>query len=229
MITHIPTKALKLPKEYLVADEYLVPTGPIIVTILDLLGDVVGSHTIDQLNGVYLLPNTHLGLVGPELAKSFFLQINFTIDDIDYEVIESLRVIRFKPITVTTTQVRSQVGASIEEMPDASIDIYGSYLELCEKLNADIFSDPSKLLKSNRLILLHTLIKELPTLSLRLLSSRAVDDHKFTRNRINIKEVSAQLNSEYELLLVSDFNKLAEIIDEPLLTIVQRSDPFSGE
>lgn len=229
MINHVTGKALKLPKEYLVADEYLVPTDTVGVTILDITGNVIGNHFIDADNGVYMVPSTHFGLAGMELAKPLFLQISFTIDDIDHEVMQPLRVIRFKPITVTPKDVRSQVGATLEEMPDSGFDIYGSYLELCEKLGADLFADSQKLLKANRLLLLHVLIKELPTLSLRLLNSRSIDDHKFTRNRINIEEIGNQLKSEYELLMVSEFSQVSELIEEPLLTIVNRSDPFTGE
>lgn len=228
MINHIAKKPFKLPKEYLIADEYLTPNDTVHVVIMDVSGDVVGNHYLDAENGVYTVPSTHLDLAGMELAKSLFLMINFTIDDIDYEHSLAIRVTRFKPITVTTSQIRSQVGATHEEMPDSGFDIYGSYLELCQKLEMDIFSDPSKMMKSNRLILLHCLIKELPTLSLRLLNSRSVDDHKFTRNRINITEIGNQLKSEYELLMISEFSKTIEQIDEPLITIVQRSDPFLG-
>lgn len=229
MLNHITGRALKLPKEYLVADEYLMPTGDVTVTILGITGDVVGEHIIQPQNSVYMVPSTHFGLAGMELAKPLFLQISFTIDDIDHEVMQPLRVIRFKPITVTPKDVRSQVGATLEEMPDSGFDIYGSYLELCEKLGADLFADSQKLLKANRLLLLHVLIKELPTLSLRLLNSRSIDDHKFTRNRINIEEIGNQLKSEYELLMVSEFSQVSELIEEPLLTIVNRSDPFTGE
>lgn len=229
MINHVASRPLKLPKEYLIGDEYLAPTDTVSVSILDATGSVVGNHFIDQESGVYQVPSTHLGLADMELAKSLFLQISFTLEDIDYEFMQAIRVIRFKPITVTVSQVRSQFGASIEEMPDSGFDIYGSYLELCEKLGADIFSDSTKLQKANRLILLHTLIKELPTLSVRLLNSRSVDDHKFTRNRFNVTEVGAHLKSEYELLMISDFSKETELVDEPLLTIVDRTDPFSGE
>ena len=229
MINHVTGKALKLPKEYLVADEYLVPTDTVVVTILDITGNVIGNHFIDADNGVYMVPSTHFGLADMELAKPLFLQISFTIDDIDHEVMQPLRIIRFKPITVTPNDVRSQVGATLEEMPDSGFDIYGSYLELCEKLGADLFADSQKLLKANRLLLLHVLIKELPTLSLRLLNSRSIDDHKFTRNRINIEEIGNQLRAEYELLMISDFSKESELINEPLLTIVNRSDPFTGD
>lgn len=229
MLNHITGRDLKLPKEYLVADEYLMPTGDVTVTILGITGDVVGEHIIQPQNNVYMVPSTHFGLAGMELAKPLFLQISFTIDDIDHEVMQPLRVIRFKPITVTPKDVRSQVGATLEEMPDSGFDIYGSYLELCEKLGADIFADSQKLLKANRLLLLHVLIKELPTLSLRLLNSRSIDDHKFTRNRINIEEIGNQLKSEYELLMISEFSQVSELIEEPLLTIVNRSDPFTGE
>lgn len=229
MINHVTGRDLKLPKEYLVADEYLMPTGEVTVTILGITGDVVGEHIIQPQNSVYMVPSTHFGLAGMELAKQLFLQISFTIDDIDHEVMQPLRIIRFKPITVTPKDVRSQVGATLEEMPDSGFDIYGSYLELCEKLGADLFADSQKLLKANRLLLLHVLIKELPTLSLRLLNSRSIDDHKFTRNRINIEEIGNQLKSEYELLMVSEFSQVSELIEEPLLTIVNRSDPFTGE
>lgn len=229
MINHIAGRVLKLPKEYLVDDLYLTPTDEIIVEILDATGNVLGSHSIDPDNGVYTVPNTHLGLAGMELAKSIFVQLSFTIDDNDYQIMQIVRVIRFKPITVTPNQLRLQVGATIEEMPDAGFDIYGSYLELCERVGSDIFLDPTKLAKANRLIFLHCLIKELPTLSLRLMRSRAVDDHKFQRNRVDLNEVGNQLKSEFELLLVSDFNQVVERIDEPLLTIVQRSDPFLGD
>lgn len=228
MQNHVAFKPFKLPKEYLVGDDYLVPNDTVTVSVLDHTGNELGKHYIDAENGFYTLPATHLGLAELELAKPLFLQLSFTIDDINYDVSQTIRLIRFKPITITPTQLRSQVGATTEEMPDSGFDIYGSYLELCERVGTDIFADATRMMKANRLILLHTLIKELPTLSLRLLSSRAVDDHKFTRNRINVQEIGNQMKSEYELLLINDFNQTVEQIDEPLLIVVPRPDPFSG-
>ena len=228
MLNHLTSRDLKLPKEYLVQDEYLMPTGDLTVTILDIAGTVVNQHIISPQNQMYMVPSTSFGLADMELAKPLFIQISFTIEAMDYQVMQPIRVIRFRPITIQPSDIRSQLGASVEEMPDSGFDIYGSYLELCDKVGADIFSSPAKLLKANRLLLLHILIKELPTLSLRLLNSRSVDDHKFTRNKINVDEIGNQLKSEYELLLTSEFSVVSELIEEPLLTIVQRSDPYTG-
>lgn len=221
-------KSILLPKEFLVDDQYHIPTDTLTVSILNTNGEIIGTHNIDQESGVYLLPPRHLTIPVDELSADYFLNFRFTIEDITYELMEPVRITRFKPITVTPSLIRNQVGATIEEMPDSSFDIYGSYLEVCQRVGSDIFTLPTKVLKANRLILLYSLLKELPTLSMRLLQSRAVDDHKYSRNKINIKAIQEMITAEYETLLAVEFELVEPMIEEPLLTVVQRSDPFTG-
>lgn len=229
MRDHIVGRPLFLGPEFELMGLYLTPAGDIEVEVMTADGTVVHTYVLVLGSTGFILPSDHLTLDIMDLSKVFFLNIRFLSGTSPVEFTEPVRVIRFKPITVSADQIRQFLGASSEEVTDQSLDIYGSYLELSSLLGRDLFSDLSFLTKANRLLLLHVLLKQLPTLPIKLINSRAVDDHKTVRNKIDFDRLQGQLQNEYDSLLYTDFGLTSDLIEEPLLTVVSLTDPYSGQ
>lgn len=219
---------LILPSEFELSGRFIQPTGPITVEVLGLDGSVFDTYALDLGPTGYAVPLDHLTLEQTDLAKVFFLQIEMVSDSETIKTMVPVRIVRFKPITVSAEQIRQALGANFEEIPDSSLDIYGAYLELSATLSEDLFSDITRMSKANRLIQLHVMLKQLPTLPIKLLNSRSVDDHKFTRNKIDFEMLKGQLQAEYDSLIYTDFGLTSDLIEEPLLTVVTLTDPFLG-
>lgn len=223
---------LKLPKEYLVGDQYFTPSvnDDLSVQIHDVSGAPVGNKIYPDLTEPdWVVPASHFSLGTSEDFKLLFLDIKFVSENQEISWSTPLRVVRFKPITVTTGQVRNLLGASNEELPDSVFDIYGAYLEICQQISADIFSSLDKISQANQALLLRLALNQLPTLPLRLLKTRQVDDHKMTRQTINYDKLQGELYAQYESILITHFNYVPLNDYEPLMVFVDVPDPMTGE
>lgn len=223
---------LKLPKEFLVNDQFFTPdpAEDLYVELRDVSGATLGSRIyLDLAEPDWLVPASNFSLAVDELSKFLFMEVTFITDGQQITWSSPVRVVRFKPITVTPLQVRNLLGASNEELPDSVFDVYAGYLEVSEILNADLFSDVTKVVHANKALLLHVAITQIPTLPLRLLKTREVDDHKMTRQSIDYVTLQGELYAQFRSLLVNHFNYVPVDDYEPLLTVVSVTDPLTGE
>lgn len=231
MKNHFQKRDYKLPTEFEVEGIFYRPTDDddMQVQIVDAEEMVLFDESFDPNDpDEWLIPGDSLELEPDELAKDVFLTVSFVVGEEPLLYQQHFRIIRQKPITVTPNALRATVGANIDELPSEVLDIYGSYLDISERIGDDLFADPKKVRVANRLIHLYCLLQQLPTLQMRLLHSRAVDDHKFTRDRIDYDKLNDTLMREYETLLAQEFGYSEQVADEPLVTIVSRDDPFGG-
>lgn len=223
---------LKLPKEFLVNDQFFTPdpAEDLYVELRDVSGATLGSRIyLDLAEPDWFVPASNFSLAVDELSKFLFMEVTFITDGQQITWSSPVRVVRFKPITVTPLQVRNLLGASNEELPDSVFDVYAGYLEVSEILNADLFSDVTKVVHANKALLLHVAITQIPTLPLRLLKTREVDDHKMTRQSIDYVTLQGELYAQFRSLLVNHFNYVPVDDYEPLLTVVPVTDPLTGE
>lgn len=230
MLNHTQNRDFKLPRMFNISGAYFSPDdGDIEVELIDALGTVVANTywSWDE-PGDWVLPASNFQIEEGAYVLDLFLNVKFTAQGELHHFSDHLRVIRFKPITVTPNALRLMLGANAEEMPDETFDVYGAYVEISERIGSDLFADLTKARVANRLITLKTLLSQIPTLQLRLMQSRAVDDHKFTRAKINYDQLKGELLSEYETLLGTEFGYQEILEAEPLLTVVSRTDPYSG-
>lgn len=223
---------LKLPKEFLVNDQFFTPdpAEDLYVELRDVSGVTLGSRIyLDLAEPDWLVPASNFSLAVDELSKFLFMEVTFITDGQQITWSSPVRVVRFKPITVTPLQVRNLLGASNEELPDSVFDVYAGYLEVSEILNGDLFSDVTKVVHANKALLLHVAITQIPTLPLRLLKTREVDDHKMTRQSIDYVTLQGELYAQFLSILVKHFNYVPLDDYEPLLTVVPVTDPLTGE
>ncbi len=223
---------LKLPKEFLVNEEFFTPdpAEDLYVELRDVSGATLGSRIyLDLAEPDWLVPASNFSLAVDELSKFLFMEVTFITDGQQITWSSPVRVVRFKPITVTPLQVRNLLGASNEELPDSVFDVYAGYLEVSEILNADLFSDVTKVVHANKALLLHVAITQIPTLPLRLLKTREVDDHKMTRQSIDYLTLQGELYAQFRSLLVNHFNYVPVAEYAQLLTVVSVTDPLTGE
>ncbi len=223
---------LKLPKEFTVNDEFYAPdpAEDLYVVLRDVSGAALGNKVyLDLAEPDWLVPASNFSLDANELSKFLFMEVTFVSKGQQINWSSPVRVVRFKPITVTPLQVRNLLGASNEELPDSVFDIYAGYLEVSEILNQDLFTDVSKVSHANKALLLHVAISQIPTLPLRLLKTREVDDHKMTRQSIDYVTLQGELYANFRSLLVNHFNYVPVDDYEPLLTVVSVTDPLTGE
>lgn len=231
MINHTQNRDFKLPRMFEINGAFFAPDADDVeLELLSAEGVVItqGFWGFDESDD-WIIPASFFTVAPEVYSTDLFLQVKFIANGELHLFSDHLRVIRFKPITVTANALRLALGANAEEMPDETFDIYGAYVEISERIGRDLFADLTKSRVSNRLITLKCLLSQIPTLQLRLMQSRAVDDHKFTRAKVNYDQLKGDLLSEYETLLGTEFGFEEPIDAEPLLTIIGRTDPFAGE
>ncbi len=231
MQSHFVGRDFRLHQEFEVSGKFYAPTtGVLNLSLTSHDGSELHSSSLpvsDPLN--WIITGNNFSLDASERFKFVFLSVDFQSDEGPKTWHQTLRLIRFKPITINAARVLQELGAFEDEISPDLIDTYQAYCDLSDKVGADLFQDPKKAPEANRAILAHIALQLLPTLSLKLKASHAIDDQKFSRQRLDI----AALTEHYSVIL---FRTLADHFGyedttayEPLITIVSRTDPFTGE
>lgn len=231
MLSHFVGRDFRLHQEFEVAGKFYAPTtGVLNLNLVAQDGSQLHSFSLpvtEPLN--WVITGNNFSLEIDERFKFVFLTVDFMSEEGPKTWSQTLRLIRFKPITINSMRVIQELGAFEDEIASDLIDPYQAYCDLSDKLGTDLFQDPKKAPEANKAILAHIVLQLLPTLSLKLKASHAIDDQKFSRQRVD----TAALTEHYSVML---FRTLADHFGyedttayEPLITMVSRTDPFTGE
>lgn len=230
MQNHLINRDYRLPREFEIAGKFYAPTtGILAVSLINQDGTVLHSDDLPANNpSLWFVSGDVFTLDQTERLKLIFLNVEFMSDEGPKTYAQSFRLIKFKPITITPERVLAEIGAERDEVDIGLIDPYMAYCELTEKLGMDLFDDPKKAPEANQAILAQLVLNLLPTLALKLKASQAIDDYKFTRNPLNITQLTDSFASRLFKILSTHFGYEDTTSYEPLITFATRTDIITG-
>lgn len=231
MQNHLMSRDYRLPKEFEVAGKFYVPTtGYLTINLIDQTGSVLYSDDLPANNpSAWVIAGDIFTLDATERFKQVFLDVQFQSENSTHIYSESFRVIRFKPITVTPSRVVAELGDTGNEIDLSLIDVYQAYVDLSDKIGADLFADSRKSPEANKAIFAQLVLTLLPTLQFKLKALVAIDDHKIQRLQLDFDALRDHYSVQLNRVLIDHFGYEDRTAYEPLITFATRGDIITGE
>lgn len=159
-------------------------------------------------------------------SKETYLWVTVTVSNAGLISQEMVQVIARVPLTKTAADVRGLLGVSEDELEDAVVDLYSTYLDVNRRVGLDVLADLSKLREANDLILYHEAIKQTHTLHLKALAEHKIDDHHKKRFGMDLQSLLDSLWSQ--ALSLEDFVAGQTVAAEPLVSFATTTDVITG-
>ena len=171
-----------------------------------------------------IIPGTAF-VLAPEL-KEAYLWVTVTVSNAGLISQEMVRVTARVPLLKTPADVRGLLGVTEDELEDAVVDLYSTYLDVNRRVGTDILADLSKLREANDLILYHEAIKQANTLHLKALAEHKIDDHHQKRFGMDLQSLLDSLWSHALSLEAIVANRT--VPSEPLVSFAATTDVITG-
>lgn len=216
-------------KDFYIQGRYLTPdAGNVAVVVYNDQG-VEEYSSVGSFDAPYHILAGELMFTSLDAAYEFFtIKVTFQSNGRSHTFKDIIRLQRDPMIYTDENAVRNLLGASEKELPNEEIDIYGAFAELSVEIGIDFISDNSNIKNANDLITYHEALKQLDSLELKLLKSDEFDDIRQARlAKFNYEAMKARLTNVY-IRLKNNFAEEFVVGDNPLLTVVTRTDPFLG-
>lgn len=215
---------------FLIGDmEYVPDTETVTIELSSFTGESLFSEAVSAQHQAWIVPAGVFSLGADQFEKFLSVSVEFVSDGVAQIYREQVRVQRNIFLYVDEQSVRGLLGASPEELPDADIDMYSSYVQITRDHETDLFGDELTIRKANELVLYHQALHQLDSLPNKLMMVRQVDDARQTRfAKLDIDGLRAKFHSRYNALL-DELNLASQEAEAPLLEFVSRPDIITGQ
>jgi len=216
--------------DFVINDEEFTPdSGVVRVRLRDREGTVIYEDS-PAFNDHIVISESEFGTIPTDEPNIMFtLILNFDSEGRSRVLREFIRIEKHTFIFVTPENVRAALGVSEAELPDNQIDLYTRYYAVNESLGIDILDPAYDAREANELILYEEALRQTMFLELKLLKSFAIDDIRKSRlgqfDFQSLRDRFEALTRELRIKFVPE-----QILPTtPLLEVITRTDPFTGE
>jgi hypothetical protein len=214
---------------FVINDEEFTPDAGVVRVRLRNREGVVTYDDSPAFDNYIVIPESEFGVIPAEDANVMFsLILDFQSEGRDRVIREFIRVEKHTFIFVTPENVRAVLGVTENELPDNDIDLYSRYYAINQSLGVDVLDAAYDAKDGNELILYEEALRQTLFLELKLLKSFNIDDIR--KSRLGTFDFQA-LRDRFETLIRElrvKFNEEEVLPTTPLLSVVARTDPFSG-
>jgi hypothetical protein len=215
--------------DFVINDEQFTPDSGVVRVRLKARNGEVFYDDSPAFDAHIVIPASEFGtLLDNEPNKMFTLILNFQSEGRSRVFRDFIRLEKHTFIFVTPDNVRASLGVSASELPDSDVDLYSRYYAINESLGIDILAEQYNPTDANELILYEEALRQTLFLELKLLKSFSIDDIRKTRlANFDFEALRQRFEGLVRELRTKFVPEQASPII-PLLTIVARTDPFTG-
>lgn len=229
--------------EYIVGGQPVVPdAGTVSFKAWDHAADLVKDESYTPDPGVpptqleVLLDSTFNTIDSAAVFEARYVRVDFEWNSKPYFTLKNYRLHRMIPMIVTAENVRSLIGADIEEIRDEEIDLVGAYFALSSStsfsINSALLSPTLLNIAANEAIALLAALNFLPSLQTRLLKLEKSEASGYERSTIDFEQLKADLTAKYNARIAevtTGTGGTALTAEVPTLFIVtKQTDPVTG-
>jgi len=198
------------------------------VNATDVYGATI-STVISYSGGDIIIPPEAFPLAVGKPVTFYSTTISFTANGDTLTSQLKIRTEASLPIFTSLQDVRDLLGVNEMEVPDESMDLFRSYLDVRAEIPiVDLFADDEAVMKTSQLIAYREALTQLKSLGLKVLQKRQIDDHTYSRlSSIDFKALKENLEASYGALK-AEFLGEETGVQLDLVTFADRTDPFTG-
>lgn len=179
----------------------------------------------------------HIAIAGAHNTKGLtvenrFLILLFKVNNKQYRISKSYRVVDFIAMTASESDVRDLLGLHGGELPDSSIDLIGAYFSLKADLGGTVLDDALEAgdetaFAANNAIAIKAALEILPSARVRASQRERFDSSETWRfAEIDWDKIERELR---DALALEISTITGEEFEPPVLfTLSTRTDPFTG-
>ncbi|MDR3436430.1 hypothetical protein [Telmatospirillum sp.] len=141
MLNFTASTAVTIVAPFLVDSEYVVPdTGSVTYSVRDNTGTLITALTNRALTPATTATEIAVTIPASDNAVTLSTEIrslivSYTVNAQPYQFVSAYRLNPWLSIAVTPADVRSKLGLSSTELPDADVNFYDTYYVLDDKLS----------------------------------------------------------------------------------------------
>jgi hypothetical protein len=215
-------------------EPFVADAGSINLELRGHTGAVLVNWALSgQTDTVALVPIGAINnaLSGGRKTEKRTLIVSGTVDNKPFSIPVVYRLIGFLNLAVGPADVRSFVGVSPSELPDADIDMVAAYFDVGEKLtltvlDAALAGDEVDERSANKAVVAQAVLNLIPSLQLRLTKSEADGALKTERFPVDLEKLRRVAALELDAAVTTLSGRTLTGY-QPLI-FTDRTDPFLG-
>lgn len=172
--------------------------GSVTYSVRSTSESLISEKSLPAWDTAIDIPAEHHAKASDELSSPRFVDISFMEDSVPRSVSWSYVLVEQLPLTVTPDNIRDILGVSALELPDESINFYGTYRKLTDSLDLNIFEDASLNYEANELIKYREAYDQARKLQFKVLQRIRIDDQEKHRDmKMRLGDLVQVLEEEY--------------------------------